>query len=204
MHITNIDDERIDEVLDGWDELLDGTEDFALWGGGSFDQDLFREIMYKTWKLFSERIDFDAPDEEYALPIDYAVILGKIMAYGRKLQITYREDGGDVTVSAMLAADLGNSIRYRYDFPKDVPVISSMHHINNQFYRLKYDLESGELHLQKGLGADAPPSYFFDITTGEIQELEQENQDTGNPIIVTDISRWSFDCWQMPCSKTHL
>ena len=166
MKITNIDDKRIDEVLEGWDRLLADTEDFAIWGQGVFDKELFRATMYKAWELFSDYIDFDASDDEYVLPIDLAIILGKVMSYAQKQQVTMREDGGDIDVSAMIAEDLASNIRYR-TLSRDEPVVSKLKQNKGVAERWTYHLESGELHVHRGTDEACEP-----------------------PIVVSDISRW--------------
>ncbi len=150
MLFSIVDDEQIGTVLEIWEELLYNAEEFAYWDEGDLDQELFRKAMFLTWKLFSERIDFDASEEEYALPVDLAVILGQIMSYGRLKQIIDREDGGNIELSAMLAEDLWKSIQFRKEFSRFDPVISSKHLINMEVYQLTYNLKSGQLYVQKG------------------------------------------------------
>lgn len=189
MQITNMDDKRIDEVLDGWDELLVGTEDF-VWGEGILDQELFRRTMHKTWELFIDYIDFDAPDEKYALPIDLAVILGKVMSYAQKQQITVREDGGDIDVSAMIAEDLASNIRYR-KLSRDEPVISKLKRNKGIAERWIYHLRSGELHIHRG--DSAASNHFLPDSPDESSREMKNDVSCESPIVVSDISRWWDD-----------
>ena len=84
-------DERIAELQQAWDELVAIAEAFAC-DEGELDQELFRDVLLKTWKLFSERIDFDAKYSEYCLPIGMAYVFGQMMEYSDKKQVTERED----------------------------------------------------------------------------------------------------------------
>ncbi len=181
-----MDDERIEEVNDSWDELLESIEDFT-WGEGNFDLDLYRETMYKTWKLFSERIDFAAPEEDYALPICLAEVFAQVRLYADKRQIEMRRDGGTIALSAMIAFDLYYSIRYRAIFNRDEPVVSAKHMIDGELLRLTYHLDTGELHVTDGFEPEDTPAVVFHPKDGSVSEIKQEKRE---PIIVTDISRW--------------
>ena len=185
----NMYEDRIDEITEGWDELLEGTEDFALWAEGDFDQELFRETMYKTWELFAERIDFDSPEETYSLPIGMAQIFGQIQSYSTKKQITMRDDGGDIELSALIARDLYYSIRDRDSFVRDIPVVSARHMIDGEILRLTYHLDTGELRIESGYSEDHP-DFIFDTDTERATEIIPR---TIEPIIVKDISRWWLD-----------
>ena len=185
MIITITDDERIDTVINSWECLLEDNESF-LFDDGDFNQDLFRETMYMTWELFSQRIDFDAPDDNYYLPVDLARILGLIMVYERQYQVEDRRDGGDIGLSTLLAHCLWEAIYFRKTFSRSDPLIKSKKLINEILYELTYNLETGELHVQSGLNPDVQ-HYRYD---GSTETMEPIKLNTIEPIIVTDISRW--------------
>ncbi len=181
-------DERIEEIIENWDELLESTE-YALWGEGDFDQEQFRETMFKTWKLFSERVDFDSPDDEYSLSIGMAEILGKIMIYSEKQQIKRRKDGGSIELSAMIAGDLFFNIKYRHTFSRNDPVVSERHMIDGEILRLTYLLNTGELRIESG-HSEGITDFAFDPEDESLSEIKPKNRE---PIIVSDISRWWND-----------
>lgn len=181
-------EDRIEEVIDLWEELLESTENFALWGEGDFDQGLFRETLYKTWKLFSERIDFDSPENEYVLPIGLAEILGQILTYSKLQQITPRDDGGDIELSAMIAGDLFYNIKYRDMFVREKPIVTDRHMIDGEILRLTYYLDTGELKVEDG-HSDEITDFVCDPNDGGISAITPQTK-TKEPIIVKDISRW--------------
>ena len=139
-------DERIAELQQAWDELVGIAEAFVC-DEGDLDQELFRDVLLKTWKLFSERIDFDAKYSEYCLPIGMAYIYGRMMEYSDKTQVTDREDGGDIDLSARIVKKLTSSIMNREFFPRDEPVIECRMKIDGIVVRLAYNCETGVIRV---------------------------------------------------------
>lgn len=168
-------DEKLSELVGLWDELVFGTEEFAVWGEGDFDQELFKEALYKTWKLFSERIDFEAPNSGYSLSIGMAYILGRMMEYSDKQQIASRADEGDIELSARIVNKLANSIVNRERFPRNEPIVKTKIKFDNGIIvSIEYNIETGVLKVSNGLKKDAPQKFDKTLET-------------------TDISRW----WDM-------
>lgn len=163
-------DERIAELQQAWDELVGIAEAFVC-DEGDLDQELFRDVLLKTWKLFSERIDFDAKYSEYCLPIGMAYIYGRMMEYSNKTQVTGREDDGDIELSARIVKRLVSSIMNRELFPRDEPVINKRMKIDGILVGLAYNCETGVL---------------------RVSELTK-NKPSGKVLEITDISRW----WDM-------
>lgn len=147
--------------------------------------------MYKTWKLFSEKIHFDVPEEEYELPIDLAVILGKMMLYSMKRQELIRKDGGDIELSAMIVGSFVWDIRNRKTFSRQEPVLIVSRDFKKRWLKMKYDLVTGELYVQYGLDEEDDPFFIYDFVDRTFREVERNN---GDSMIVTDISRW-WDIW---------
>ena len=163
-------DERIAELQQAWDELVAIAETFAL-DEGELDQELFRDVLLKTWKLFSERIDFDAKYSEYSLPIGMAFIFGRMMEYSDKTQVTVRQDDGDIELSARIVRRLASSIMNRELFPRDEPVIECRMKIDGIVMKLAYNCETGVL---------------------RVSELTK-NKPNDKVLEINDISRW----WNM-------
>lgn len=176
-------DKRTDGLIEKWDNLLVESEVFALLGEGSFDQEAFREAMLETWELFSEQIDFDAEDTEYKIPIKLAVVLGQLRAYSMREQIMVRDDEESVEPSALIAGDLYESILERKLFIKDRPLVLGDHFLDEGVHRLIYDMETGELSIQKGESI----TYVNDKNLGEVSPKD------GERIVVEDISSWWED-----------
>ena len=141
-------DERIAELQQAWDELVGIAEAFAL-DEGELDQELFRDVLLKTWKLFSERIDFDAKYSDYCLPIGLAYIFGRMMEYSNKTQVTDREDDGDIELSTRIVKKLVSAIMNRELFPRDEPVIECRMKIDGIVMRLVYNCETGVLSVSE-------------------------------------------------------
>ena len=139
-------DERIAELQQAWDELVAIAETFAL-DEGELDQELFRDVLLKTWKLFSERIDFDAKYSEYCLPIGMAYVFGRMLEYSDKKQVTEREDDGDIELSARIVKKLASSIMNRDLFPRNEPVIDFRIKSDGIAMRLAYNCETGVLRV---------------------------------------------------------
>lgn len=182
-------EERIEEVINLWDVLLVVAEDFSLWEEEDFDQELFRETMYETWKLFAEKIDFDAEEKDYVLPISLAVLLGKVMTYSEKRQYTGRPDGGNIGLSALIARDMYYSIEDRNLFVRDNPVVSNRHLIRDEVLRLTYFLETGELKVENG-DEVGTGNYVYNIHDGSMRKIKPQLIE---PIILKDITHWWFD-----------
>lgn len=163
-------DKRIAELQRAWDELVGIAEEFA-YDEGELDQELFRDVLLKTWKLFSERIDFDAKYSEYCLPIGMAYIFARMMEYSNKTQVTGREDDGDIELSAIIVKRLASSIMNRDLFPRDEPVIDKRIKIDGIVVELAYNCETGVL---------------------RVSELTK-NKPSGKVLEITDISHW----WDM-------
>ena len=163
-------DERIAELQQAWDELVDIAEAFAC-DEGELDQELFRDVLLKTWKLFSERIDFDAEYSEYCLPIGMAYIYGRMMEYSGKTQVTDREDGGDIELSARIVKKFTSSIMDRKTFPRDEPVIECRMKIDGIVVGLAYNCETGVLRVTE----------------------KTKNKTNDKKLEINDISRW----WDM-------
>ena len=163
-------DERIAELQQAWDELVAIAETFAL-DEGELDQELFRDVLLKTWKLFSERIDFDAKYSEYCLPIGMAYVFGRMMEYSDKKQVTEREDDGDIELSARIVKKLVSSIMNRDMFPRDEPVIECRMKIDGTIIRLVYNCETGVLRVSE----------------------KSKNKPNDKVLEINDISRW----WDM-------
>ena len=163
-------DERIAELQQAWDELVAIAEAFAC-DEGELDQELFRDVLLKTWKLFSERIDFDAKYSEYCLPIGMAYVFGRMMEYSDKKQVTEREDDGDIELSARIVKKLVSSIMNRDMFPRDEPVIECRMKIDGTIIRLVYNCETGVLRVSE----------------------KSKNKPNDKVLEINDISRW----WDM-------
>ena len=163
-------DERIAELQQAWDELVAIAEAFAL-DEGELDQELFRDVLLKTWKLFSERIDFDAKYSEYSLPIGMSYIFGRMLEYSDKTQVTEREDDGDIELSARIVKKLASSIMNRDMFPRDEPVIECRMKIDGTIIRLVYNCETGVLRVSE----------------------KSKNKPNDKVLEINDISRW----WDM-------
>ena len=163
-------DERIAELQQAWDEIVAIAETFAL-DEGDLDQELFRDVLLKTWKLFSERIDFDAKYSEYCLPIGMAYVFGRMMEYSDKKQVTEREDDGDIELSARIVKKLASSIMNRDMFPRDEPVIECRMKIDGTIIRLVYNCETGVLRVSE----------------------KSKNKPNDKVLEINDISRW----WDM-------
>ena len=163
-------DERIAELQRAWDELVGIAEEFA-YDEGELDQELFRDVLLKTWKLFSERIDFDAKYSEYCLPIGMAYIFARMMEYSNKTQVTGREDDGDIELSARIVKKLASSIMNRELFPRDEPVIECRMKIDGIVMGLAYNCETGVLRVTE----------------------KTKNKTNDKVLEINDISRW----WDM-------
>ena len=163
-------DERIAELQQAWDELVAIAETFAL-DEGELDQELFRDVLLKTWQLFSERIDFDAKYSEYCLPIGMAYVFGRMLEYSDKKQVTEREDDGDIELSARIVKKLASSIMNRDMFPRDEPVIECRMKIDGTIIRLVYNCETGVLRVSE----------------------KTKNKPNDKVLEINDISRW----WDM-------
>ena len=163
-------DKRIAELQRAWDELVGIAEEFA-YDEGELDQELFRDVLLKTWKLFSERIDFDAKYSEYCLPIGMAYIFARMMEYSNKTQVTGREDDGDIELSAIIVKRLASSIMNRDMFPRDEPVIECRMKIDGTIIRLVYNCETGVLRVSE----------------------KSKNKPNDKVLEINDISRW----WDM-------
>ena len=163
-------DERIAELQQAWDELVDIAESFAL-DEGELDQELFRDVLLKTWKLFSERIDFDAKYSDYCLQIGMAYIFGRMIEYSNKTQVTDREDDGDIELSARIVKKLASSIMNRELFPRDEPVIECRMKIDGIVMGLAYNCETGVLRVTE----------------------KTKNKTNDKVLEINDISRW----WDM-------
>ena len=163
-------DERIAELQRAWDELVGIAEEFA-YDEGELDQELFRDVLLKTWKLFSERIDFDAKYSEYCLPIGMAYVFGRMLEYSDKKQVIEREDDGDIELSARIVKKLVSSIMNRDMFPRDEPVIECRMKIDGTIIRLVYNCETGVLRVSE----------------------KTKNKPNDKVLEINDISRW----WDM-------
>ena len=185
MILNVTEDEQVGNITDCWENLLEKTEPYALWGEGDFDLELFRSTMFETWELFLQRIDFDIPNEEYSLPIDLAIILGEIRKYANQIQITGRADGGDIELSAIIADILWHGIVYREEFPRNTPIISSVEVIGTGTYRLMYNMESGELQVEDGKDPEIP-EFIYNCADDIFYEADQKEI---KPFVVTDITQ---------------
>ena len=187
MFVIDERDEIIGGLIDDWDELLVSIEDFAVWGEGDFNQELFKDVLFRTWKLFNKRIDFDAEYNNYSLPIGMAYILGRMMEYSDQIQVTGRADGGNIEFSAGIVKGLADSIMNREYFPREKPIIEQHASIDGMFALLSYNCETGVLTVTNGLEEDAPQSFAYDKDSN-LKEIKRKPFD--KTLEITDLSGW--------------
>ena len=151
--MLNIDEfgEGVGELIIAWNELLNIATAFT-YDEEELDQELFRDTMFKTWRLFSERIDFDAEYSDYNLPIGMAYILGHMMVYSKKTQVEVRQDGGEIELSAGIVNALVSQIIKRKNFPRNVPVVDYRMKIDGSVAKLAYNCETGVLRVSDKSG----------------------------------------------------
>ena len=94
-----------------------------------------------------------------------------------------RDDEESVEPSALIAGDLYESILERKLFIKDRPLVLGDHFLDEGVHRLIYDMETGELSIQKGESI----TYVNDKNLGEVSPKD------GERIVVEDISSWWED-----------
>lgn len=171
-----------DKVRDGWDAVLENANDVSFCDD-DLDEELLRQTMYDTWKLFRDGIDFEASDEEYSLPIGLAGILGEITAYSKMYQITEDPDCDSLDIPAMICAFLRGAIIHRTDFSRDKPIVKGRRLIDHILTDIEYDLITGELTL-----SDPPAAinqFIMDEHGGFV-----EPQRLGKPVVKKSIARW--------------
>lgn len=139
----------VGELIIAWNELLNIASAFT-YDEEELDQELFRDTMFKTWRLFSERVDFDAEYSDYNLPIGMAYILGHMMEYSDMTQVEVRKDGGEIDLSAGIVNELVSRIIKRNNFPRNEPVIDYRTSFYGSVVGLAYNCETGVLRVSDG------------------------------------------------------
>ena len=187
MFIINEQDERIGDLINDWDKLLESIEDFSVWGEGEFNQELFKDVLYRTWKLFVKRLNFDAEYSNYSLPIGMAYILGRMMEYSDQIQVTERADGGNIEFSAGIVKSLASSIMNREYFPKEKPILERRAYVDDMYVLLSYNCKTGVLTVTNGIEEGAPPAYSYNE---DESFLEMNRKPFDQTLKVTNLSGW--------------
>ena len=174
------------ELLNTWEEMICNARGVAN-AEAEFNQELFCNIIRRTWQVFRDEINFDVIIDEYALNTNLLKLLMKVDAYSKLTQVS-TEEGVDIGMSAFLAKLLRDAILYRKMFSRDEPVIKGQYDNNYEHYNLCFDLDRKVLVISDTRGE--PPVLRFDRKLLEIVTVPQPMFE---PFEVTDLSKFWFD-----------
>ena len=174
------------ELLDAWDDMLYNARDVAD-AEDEFNQELFCDLMHRTWQAFRDGIDFDAPEDDYSLHIMLVKILMEISSYSGLYQVLVGE-GVNIELSVFLVRLLRDAILDKKLFPRDEPILKGRYDNHGEIYHLSFDMESGILTVSDS--RNDPPQMRFDPNKNKFVPIPQPSFE---PFEVTDLSKFWFD-----------